>query len=191
MNPYDYYITPEEYEIARQNGIRPALLEVRIRSLGWSKKRAMTEPPQKKKPPIPREIRELAEQNGITYNTLRWRVHTLGWDLERAATQPLQDRKAQAKRAYEASRRYPKHVLELLEKNGIHYDTFRHRVNVSGWDIMKAATTPTLTFREIGLMTKAKRKAKLERIFERSYSCNELKCGLKRKSASCMLGHGM
>jgi hypothetical protein len=166
VNPYDFYITPEEYAQAAKNGIRPALLEVRIRSLGWPKQRAITEPPQQKKPRIPREIVEMAERNGITYNTLRWRVHTLGWDMERAATQPLQDRKAQAKRAYEARRKYPAHYKRMAEENGIKESTFHSRLR-SGWDIETAATRPPMTGREVGLMTKDKRSRGLEKIFRR------------------------
>lgn len=160
MSPYDFYITPEEYEIAKKNGIRPQLLEVRIRSLGWSKQRAMTEPPQKKRPRIPKVIIELAEKNGIKYNTLRWRVHTLGWDMHRAATQPLQNRQAQAKRAYEASRKYPAYHKRLAESNGIPERTFHRRLSV-GWDIETAATRPPMTPTEIGLMTKKKREWRL------------------------------
>lgn len=166
MNPYDFYITPEEYEIAARNGIRSALLEVRIRSLGWSKERAITEQPQRKKPRIPRAIIDQAKQNGITYNTLRWRVHTLGWDLERASTQPLQDRRAQAKRAHEASRKYPLEIIQIAEENGIPYNTFRHRIK-AGWNMKVAATTPVMTPTEIGLLTKGKRVRGINRIFVR------------------------
>lgn len=157
---HHFYITPEEYKIAESNGISASLLEQRVRSLAWDKMRATSEPPQKKKPRIPKEIIERAKQNGIGYQTLRDRVHYRGWDHERACTQPLQNRSEQAKKAYEASRRYPKEILELVKANGIHYDTFRHRVNQSGWDMYIAATTPTMTSSEIGLLTKHKRMPK-------------------------------
>lgn len=153
-----FYITPEEYEAAERNGVSPALLEVRIRSLAWSKDRAINTVPHKKNPL--RDWVEVAEKNGICYSTLRYRANQLGWDIERAATQPLQDRKAQADIAREGCRRYPKEILELIKRNGINYDTFRHRMSQSGWDMEKAATTPTLTRREIGLLTKAKLKAR-------------------------------
>ena len=39
-NVYDFYITPEEYKRAAENGIRKAALEARIRKLGWDKERA-------------------------------------------------------------------------------------------------------------------------------------------------------
>lgn len=154
---HHFYITPEEYKIAESNGISASLLEQRIRSLAWDKKRAINEVPQKKKPRIPKEIIERAKQNGICYQTLRDRIHYRGWNHERACTQPLQNKSEQAKKAHEASRRYPKEILELVKANGIHYDTFRHRVNQSGWDMYIAATTPTMTSSEIGLLTKHKR----------------------------------
>lgn len=157
---HHFYITPEEYKIAESNEISASLLEQRIRSLAWDKERATSEAPQKKKSRIPKEIRERALQNGIGYQTLRDRIHYRGWDHEKACTQPLQNRSAQAKKAHEASRQYPKEILELVKENGIHYDTFRHRVNESGWDMYKAATTPTMTRTEIGLLTKHKRMPK-------------------------------
>src|SRR5690625_4758353 len=138
MNVYDYYITPEEYSIANKNGISPTTLELRVRSLAWSKQRAMTEPPQQKNKLNPEFVR-LAESNGICYSTFRYRVNRLGWTQERAATQPLQDRKKQAKRASENSRKYPVKYIKLARKNGINYDTFRHRIK-AGWNIKEAAS---------------------------------------------------
>ena len=90
----DFYITPDDYLSAEKNGVRGPLLEVRIRSLGWDKERAMSEHPQKKKGRIPSNYIQLEEQNGIQYNTLRYRVHQLGWDYERAATQPQISKRA-------------------------------------------------------------------------------------------------
>jgi hypothetical protein len=165
---YQFYITPEEYEKAAQKGIRPALLEVRIRSLAWDKERALNEPPQKKKI-LPPHLIKLAEQNGICYRTFLWRVNTLCWEPERAATQPLQDRVAQAKRAYEKSRKYPKELHQLALKNGIKERTFHRRMK-SGWKPEIAATRPPMTLREIGLMTKEKRSLTLRRIFVKNFA---------------------
>lgn len=155
-----YYISPEEYLEAQFNGISSTLLETRIRTLAWDKERAISTPPLKKV-----SIKEwvpLAEQNGICYSTLRYRINRLGWDPERAATQPLQDRKKQAKKAHESSRKYPKKMVELANHNGISYDMFQYRVK-HGWDIYEAATRPKMSSREIGLLTKDKRKINLPR----------------------------
>jgi len=43
-----FYITPEEYQIAEQNGISAATLEARVRSLAWKKERAIYTPPHEK-----------------------------------------------------------------------------------------------------------------------------------------------
>lgn len=159
MNVYDYYITPEEYERAELNGISHQLLEQRIRLLAWSKEKSMTTKPHIKHPV--KDWLKIAEKHGICYKTLVYRINELKWDPEVAATKPLQDRKKQAKKAHEASRKFPKEILELVEENGINYDTFRHRVNVSGWDMLEAATKPVMTRREIGLKTKSKRKIRM------------------------------
>lgn len=136
------------------SGVSAALLEVRIRSLAWPKERAINTPPHKKKPL--KDWVEVAEKNGICYSTLRYRANRLGWELERAATQPLQDRKAQARQAYECSRKYPAEYLRMAERNGIPERTFHKRMK-SGWAPEQAATRPPMTPREVGLMTKEKR----------------------------------
>ncbi|SDD28180.1 hypothetical protein SAMN02799630_02847 [Paenibacillus sp. UNCCL117] len=155
MNPYDYYITPEEYKQAEAIGIRPTLLEARIRQLAWPKARALSTPPHSKKPL--KDWVEVAAANGICYSTLRYRANRLGWDIELAATQPLQDRSAQAVRAHEASRKYPVEALKKAIENGIPERTFHRRMK-TGWDAEEAATRPPMTHREVGLLTKSKRQ---------------------------------
>ena len=152
---YSYYITPGEYEIAQENGISKRQLEKRVRNYGWKIERAINEPPQKKRT-IPKEIIQRAEANGISYSTLRQRIHRFGWEHERACTEPLQDRKKQAVKMQQAMRKHPIELVKQAEKNGIKYDTFISRVNKYGWNIHEAATKPTMTKREIGLLSKAR-----------------------------------
>ncbi|WP_274362718.1 hypothetical protein [Paenibacillus thermotolerans] len=163
MNPYDFYITPEEFEQAAKNGISQVIFYNRVRQLGWSKDKAMTTPPRKRASHNNRWVK-IAERNGICYRTYTYRVNRLGWEPERAATQPLQDRKALAKVMHEATRKYPEHYKRLAEANGIKERTFHRRLS-SGWDIERAATQPPMTSREIGLMTKDKRSRGLKRFF--------------------------
>lgn len=155
MNIYDFYITPEEYDIAEKNGIRKELLEVRIRTLGWNKEKAMNKKAITFKR-LPKEWIKIAESNGICYSTFKYRVNWLRWDIEIAATRPLQNRSKQAKRAYESSRKYPQYYKNLAAKNGINERTFYNRLK-SGWSLGDAATISTMTRREIGLLTKNKR----------------------------------
>jgi hypothetical protein len=158
---YDYYITPTDFEEAAQNGISEQLLIQRVRLLGWSKRRAVEQPPHDKKR-IDKKWIDTAFFNGICYSTLKYRINRLGWEPERAATQPLQNRQQQAKKAYESSRKYPKYYHDLAIRNGINERTFHRRMK-SGWTAREAATRPPMTPTECGLMTKGKRSFQFKR----------------------------
>lgn len=164
-NPYDWYITPEEYETAAANGISRSTLEARIRRLGWPKERAITEPPRKLSK-ITREIVELAQRNGIQRKTFDWRIRS-GWPPERAATEPPLSHAERIKRASDANRKIPADLVELAKRHGVKYVTFYKRVNGLGWDPMTAATTPIMTRSEIGRLVKAKREIVHKWIFAR------------------------
>jgi uncharacterized protein YjcR len=140
VNVYDYYVTPEEYEIAQKNGISPGRVNDRIRNYGWSKKDAITIPPMKMKPFNEKYVK-LAESNGISRDTFRLRVRHYGMSEYEAATKPLQDRKKQANIMQKKRKKYPDELLELAKKNGIKYTTFIARINRLRWDPLKAATT--------------------------------------------------
>lgn len=163
MNPHDFYITPEEFEQAARNGISNVTFYNRVRQLGWTKEKAMTIPLRKRSFHNNKWV-QIAEQNGICISTYKYRINQLGWDPERAATQPLQDRKEQARRASEASRKYPVEFLKMAAQNGIPERTFHRRME-SGWDLQTAATRPPMTPREVGLMTKEKRSRSFKRLF--------------------------
>jgi len=77
------YITPEEYEAAAAHGISARTLNLRIRTYGWPKDRALTEPVQQRTDWS--EWYAVAERNGIARVTFQVRVHR-GWPPERAAT---------------------------------------------------------------------------------------------------------
>ncbi|MBY9077259.1 hypothetical protein KIH86_03560 [Paenibacillus sp. HN-1] len=152
MDSYDFYITPEDYERAKANGITSRTLEKRIRDRGWSKERAITEPVQKKTNLL--KWRRLAEENGIPPNAFYKRVRVSGWSLERAATEALID-KADRLRQYskqnaEKNRRYPLEIIALAERNGISYNLFKERVSKYGWSLERAATEPKVSPSESG-----------------------------------------
>jgi hypothetical protein len=145
-----FYITPDEYAEAAKIGIKPGMLDRRVREQGWPKERAMTTPPRKLTDR--RRWKAEAERNGISYDTFMSRVNR-GWSMEKAATQPLQsaeERKQQALHASEHFRVYPKSYVQLAEKNGIPYPTFFNRVKHCGWDMDRAATEPLWTREQIG-----------------------------------------
>ena len=127
---YEFYITPDQYTQAEQNGISRNTLDQRIRDLAWDKFKAITTPPRQQRPIA--EWRKIAITNGISYPALQKRMHTLGWDPERAATEPLIDRHKHMARVAKSRRVYPVEQIETAKANGISYDTFRQRL-YSGW----------------------------------------------------------
>lgn len=74
-----FYITPEEYAKAEEIGIKPAMLDRRIRAQGWTKQKALTTPPRK----ITNRAAwwAVAKQNGLKYDTFMNRVKS-GWSEE-------------------------------------------------------------------------------------------------------------
>ncbi|NTW72883.1 MAG: hypothetical protein HGA49_11675 [Eubacteriaceae bacterium] len=137
---FEWYITPEEYQHAKQNGISAHTLDRRIRSYAWPKEKAINTPPQKRRK-FDRVFAELAKQNGISRQTFRLRICVFGWDQERAATQPLQNRKSNIVLLCEKRRIFPKEILNLAIKNGIKRNTFYVRIR-RGMSPEEAATKP-------------------------------------------------
>lgn len=164
MDIYNFYITPEEYEKAQKNGISKKMLEIRIRKLAWDKERAINTPIRKQKT-YTKEIKELAGKNGISMATFKSRVNKLGWDIEKAATTPMMDNTKNIYKAIPKVRKYPKKIIQEAKKNGIPVKCFYNRITKYKWDIEKAATTPVMTFHEIGLMTKEKTGKVFDYIF--------------------------
>lgn len=134
----NYYITPEEYEIAQSNGISERTLNTRVRQLGWDKERAITTPVQQKKDRS--KWKAIAESNGISIKTFLSRVNSHGWDEKKAATQPMSN-------GSKRNRKYSKEIDEVLIKNGISKNTFYTRIK-RGWTIERASTEKVYTEEE-------------------------------------------
>src|SRR5690625_750711 len=94
---YDFYVTDEEYAKAKEKNISYDLVNTRIRSLGWSKEKAINTPVKKysKKRNKYGEWANIAIDNNIPYSTFAARVRD-GMDVERAATRPLRCKRAWA-----------------------------------------------------------------------------------------------
>jgi len=157
MEIYDFYITPEEYEIAEKNGISRQMVNNRVRSLGWNKEIALTQEPNVRKM-LDKELVKKAEENGIGRETLRYRINH-GWNLEDVATIPPVDTTELMKKLGKKSRKYPMELIELAKSNGISIKTFYERIHTYKWDVDKAANTPLIIGKERALMgAKAYRK---------------------------------
>ena len=154
----DYYITPEEYEIAEKNGISRDVMSKRVRGLCWRKQRAMTEPIRKHTKR--KHWAELAKENGISYNTFMTRVNDLKWDEERAATEKIHDMDEIRARRVQGKRRFPQELVDLAASNGIGYNTFYSRVK-NRMTPEEAATTPILTKSEAGRRSAMKRRGQV------------------------------
>jgi len=150
MNNYDFYITPEEYEIAEQHGISRQMVNNRVRSLGWNKEIALTQEPNVRKL-LDKELVNKAKENGIGRETLRYRINN-GWNLEDASTIPPLDTKELMRTLGEKSRKYSKELIEIAKTNGISIKTFYERIHIYKWDVVKAANTPLIVGKERALM---------------------------------------
>lgn len=80
------YVTDEEYACALVYGIPKERVDDRIRKLGWSKNKAITQ--EITRPNLKKWIK-IAESNGICRNTFISRHYELGWSLEKASLCPI------------------------------------------------------------------------------------------------------
>lgn len=115
LNPYDYYITPEEYEIAKANGICSATLEDRIRRLVWDKEQAISMAPRKQRR-IDKRFIKIAKENGISERAFYHRLKS-GWSIEDAATIPLMTRSQIGKMTKEKNKKYIDRLFLNRKKN--------------------------------------------------------------------------
>lgn len=80
-NPYEYYITPEEYEMAAENGISRSTLNRRVRDLGWEKEIAIITPVPMRDKYGWNKVKEIALQNGIARHAYCDRIKEDGQEL--------------------------------------------------------------------------------------------------------------
>ena len=143
-----FYITPDDYRIAKENGISEDTLLSRVRKLGWDINKAITEPVRIKREFTEEEIKVM-EENGIDRNTAASRMY-LGWTLEEALTRPK-------KRGRQ--RIYPEWVYKEADKHGISYTALGNRVR-RGMSLEEACTKRLLTKREAAEIGRKNRKSK-------------------------------
>lgn len=154
---YEFYITPEDYEIAKRNGICRRLLDARIRELGWDKETAIT-----KKPKYNKELKkyiQIAKLNGIKEATFLTRVRKLKWEVERACTEPVKSRKECAQLIGGHNRKYSKEVYITLDNNRVDRETFRIRMK-KGWTLEAASTRRPMTKAEVSILGNKKYREK-------------------------------
>lgn len=139
----DYYITPEDFKRAEENGISNETLRQRVYSYRWPKEIAITKP-------IPKgtgwkEYKGLAQEHGICYRTFADR-RKRGMDPYEAATKPVMDRKESIEIARSKKKRtFTDEQIRIAKQNGIGYLTLWSRHKKRKMDIETAITRPLLT----------------------------------------------
>ncbi|HFR4146096.1 TPA: hypothetical protein ACHVKB_005419 [Bacillus cereus] len=148
---YDFYITPEEYEVAERNGVCAKTLNKRVRDLGWEKEKAITEPIRTNGEEW-LSIKKIALSNGISRQAYRQR-RIRGWNIEDSCSIPPLPRAECLRRATESSKRirvFTDDELKVADENGINRSTLYHRYRGLKWNKEKSISRKTLTKIERG-----------------------------------------
>lgn len=156
-SPYEYYVTPEEYEVAAKNGISRKLLDRRIRNLGWDKEDAMTKPSIHNATGW-KNVKEIALKNGISHATYTARIKR-NWRIIDAITTPPIDKYQALELAEKVNSKCQNKVLndeqmKIASLHGICYRLARDRIKRQKWSVEDAITTPVLTREECGKIGK-------------------------------------
>lgn len=128
-----FYITPEDFKIAEENGISKDTLLSRVRKLGWDVDKAITTPVRAKRKFTEEEIKTM-EDNGIDREVAANRMYW-GWNLEEAITKPKKKGRQYV---------HPEWVYREADKNGISYSALNNRIK-SGMSLEEACTKKTIT----------------------------------------------
>ena len=128
-----FYITPEDFRIAEENGISKDTLLSRVRKLGWDIDKAITTPVRAKRKFTKEEIKTM-EENGVNQNIAANRMYW-GWNLEEAITKPKKRGRQYV---------YPEWVYKEANENGISYSALGNRIR-RGMSLEEACTKKTIT----------------------------------------------
>ena len=128
-----FYITPEDFEKAKENGIHKETVITRVRKLGWDVDKAITKPVRVKRKFTKEEIKTM-EENGVNQNIAANRMYW-GWNLEEAITKPKKRGRQYV---------YPEWVYKEADKNGISYSALGSRIR-RGMSLEEACTKKTIT----------------------------------------------
>ena len=135
-------------EWAEETGIDQATLIGRLFRRGWSRKKALTTPPQETEKPLTyngrtQSVSAWAEEYGILYGTLKHRL-AQEWPVETALTAPknAEVHRRKGTRTYEFDGgQYS--ISEMARKTGIKEVTLRYRIVKSGWSVEQATKDRT------------------------------------------------
>ena len=141
-----FYITPEDYKIAEENGISKDTLLSRVRKLGWDVDKAITKPVRVKRKFTEEEFKAM-EEYGIDRNVAAGRRYW-GWTLEEAITKSKKKGRQYV---------YPEWVYKEADKNGISYSALGNRIR-RGMSLEEACTRKIITKEEALVIARKKLK---------------------------------
>jgi hypothetical protein len=127
------YLTEEDYETAKANGISRANAYARFYAYGWSVERTISTPVKSRKKALWPRFKAIAEQNGISQSRFYQRV-SKGMKPKEAASTPLQQG------GWRGTRVITDELIALAASNGISEKTLRHRYYAYHWGLERAAT---------------------------------------------------
>ena len=151
-----YYVTPEEYEIAENNGISRQNVYNRVYMIGWDVEKAITDKVKRKK-----GYKKLLEKSNsnVKYGTFIYRVNK-GLSIEEALNNKVLSKEEVSELMIQSRCSvFTREEIARAKKNGICYRTLHWRVQKSKWDREKAITTPVLSSEEV--MKRAREKCPL------------------------------
>lgn len=155
-----YYITPDDWEIAKNNGLNYNQVWLRVYRHGWKIERAVTQPIKKSR--CHKKWIPIALANGIKKQVYYNRVSALGFTQEAAATTPeyTYAEAIRKRHANETNKVIPKDLIAIAKSNGIKYDTLYQRIINRKWDIERATTEPVVDAITRGKMGRSAKEKK-------------------------------
>lgn len=130
------YLSPEDFETAKKNGINYHNAYERFYKRGWSKERAITEPIRDKAFSLYAKYKDICV---VSRRAFENRIKR-GMEPEAAATTPREDYTVRSGKG-----KLSKKLYEQALENGIGHATLHARVYIYNWSVERAISTPVNT----------------------------------------------
>jgi len=134
------YVTEEDFQKAKANGIDYMNVYNRVYNLGWEVDRAITTPIKKES--FIAKYRPILQQHGISEAMFYSRIYQLGWDPEKAATTPRRTMSEISRKIWDNKGCLTESQIKQAAENGIKHSTLSSRVYRYKWPIERAITEP-------------------------------------------------
>ena len=135
-----FHITPDDFEVAKRNGLTEKIVKERVYRLGWDIDSSINKPKRrmKEKTVFTSEDKYIIVKNGLTTRNVTERMYQ-GWTKEKAINTPKLDKTKNLKPRNKY--KYTNQETEIAKKNGINKGTFYKRI-ANKWTVEEAFTIP-------------------------------------------------